>query len=170
MAHKLSTPLPIPLSRFTAVSAALLSTLLLMACSDGPQSTLPLAPSALPAFGLLLEADGEIDAWGTLGRGSEKAADDEDSDSEEDSDHDSEEGNPHHGAGPHRGAVSRFRGVCPAVTFNLKGLAIVADAATTYTGGTCATLRPNVQVLVTGGLLPQRRMFKAATIAITQTH
>lgn len=89
---------------------------------------------------------------------------------DDDTEDDDGEGNPHHGAGPHDGTVSSFRGVCPAVTFNLKGLTIVADGATTYVNGTCATLRPNVQVVVTGALAPERRTFKAATITITRTH
>lgn len=99
-------------------------------------------------------------------------ADDDTEDADDDeAEHEDGEGNPHHGEGPHDGTVSSFRGVCPAVTFNLRGLTIVADAATTYTGGTCATLRPNVQVLVTGALAPAvRRTFNAATITITRTH
>ncbi|MSO81758.1 MAG: hypothetical protein EXQ53_00465 [Acidobacteria bacterium] len=80
------------------------------------------------------------------------------------------QGNPHIGTGPHDGTVSSFRGVCPTVTFNLRGTTIVADAKTTYVGGTCATLRPNVQVIVTGAPAPGRRMFAAATITITRTH
>jgi uncharacterized protein DUF5666 len=95
---------------------------------------------------------------------------DEDED-EDDADDDDGDGNPHHGAGPHDGTVSSFRGACPTVTFNLKGLTIVTDAATTFVGGTCATLRPNVKVVVTGALAPAaRRTFKAATITITRTH
>jgi hypothetical protein len=66
--------------------------------------------------------------------------------------------------------VSSFRGVCPAVTFNLKGTTVITDAATTYEGGTCATLRPDVQVVVTGTAGVERRTFNAATITITQTH
>lgn len=276
MIHKLSTPSPTPLRTFAAISAALFSTLLLVACSGGPQAAAPFAPSVLPSSTLSLEADGGIDAWGTLGKGNDKGRDDrgrgnddendadddadddadsdgdapnalatvkiegvvstvtgtcpavtfvvgahsvvtdaattfdhglcaqlvpqaavevravrqtdgtllakkvefddpdvdddEDSDDGEDTDAENGEGNPHHGAGPHDGTVSRFRGVCPTVTFNLKGLTIVADATATYTGGTCATLRPNVQVVVTGALLPERRTFKAATITITRTH
>lgn len=92
--------------------------------------------------------------------------DDEDADAAADDTN----GNPHHGAGPHDGTVSSFRGVCPTVTFNLRGLTMVADAATIYVGGTCATLRPNVQVVVTGAPAPGRRMFTAATITITRTH
>lgn len=274
MIHKLSTLSATPLRTFAAISAALFSTLLLVACSGGPQAAAPFAPSALPSSMLSLEAAGGIDAWGTLGKGNDKGRndkgrgnededdadddsdddsdgeaptalatvkiegvvssvtgtcpavtfvvgthsvvtdaatafdhglcaqlvpqaavevravrqtdgtllakkvefddpdvdDDEDTDDEEDSDAENGEGNPHHGAGPHDGTVSRFRGVCPTVTFNLKGLTILADATTTYTGGTCAALRPNVQVVVTGALLPERRMFKAATITITRTH
>lgn len=90
----------------------------------------------------------------------------DDTDDDDDSD-----GNPHHGEGSHDGTVSSFRGACPTVTFNLKGLTIVADAATKYVGGTCATLRPSVKVVVTGALTPAaRRTFKAATITITRTH
>lgn len=93
-----------------------------------------------------------------------------DEDDTEDNDDDSD-GNPHHGEGSHDGTVSSFRGACPTVTFNLKGLTIVADGATTYFGGDCATLRPNVQVVVTGALAPAaRRTFNAATITITRTH
>jgi len=50
-------------------------------------------------------------------------------------------------------------------------LTIVADAATTYVGGTCATLRPSVKVVVTGDLAPEGgRRFNAATITITRAH
>lgn len=90
---------------------------------------------------------------------------------DDDDEDDDGEGNPHHGAGPHDGTVSSFRGACPTVTFNLRGLTIVADATTTYVGGTCDTLRPGVQVVVTGALAPAaRRTFNAATITITRTH
>lgn len=94
---------------------------------------------------------------------------DDTEDDTEDNDDDSD-GNPHHGEGSHDGTVSSFRGACPTVTFNLKGLTIVADGATTYFGGTCATLRPSVKVVVTGALSAARRTFKAATITITRAH
>jgi hypothetical protein len=94
---------------------------------------------------------------------------DDTEDDTEDNDDDSD-GNPHHGEGSHDGTVSSFRGACPTVTFNLKGLTIVADGATTYFGGTCATLRPSVKVVVTGALSAARHTFNAATITITRTH
>lgn len=264
MNHKFATPSITLLRTLIATSAALLSTLQLVACSGGAQAALPLAPSALPFSMPALEAaDGSADGsdtWDTLGnKGKDgqrdagkdkdkgKDADDDASvapttvkiegvvstvtgacptvtfvvgqhsmvtdaatkfddglcaqlvpqasvevravrradgtllakdvefedagvDDDEDTENEDGEGNPHHGAGPFDGTVSSFRGVCPAVTFNLRGLTIVADAATTYVGGTCATLRPNVQVVVTGAVAPGRRMFKAATITITRTH
>ena len=80
---------------------------------------------------------------------------------------------PNPSQGPERleGTVSSFRGVCPTVTFNLKGTTVVTDAtATKYDGGTCATLRPNVQVVVTGTPGTVRRTLRAATITITRTH
>lgn len=88
---------------------------------------------------------------------------------EDEEDEDSDR-NPHHGEGPLEGTVSSFRGVCPTVTFNLKGMTVVTDSTTAYTGGTCATLRPNVKVVVTGTPAAARRTFKAATITITRTH
>lgn len=100
-----------------------------------------------------------------LARRVELEDDDDDDEDEEDDD-----GNRHHGAGPHHGTVSSFRGTCPVVTFNLKGLRISTTSATTYVGGACETLRPNVQVLVTGTLGTEPRTFTATTIAITRTH
>ena len=200
MASKFTTTSITPLQTFFAILAALFSTMLLMACSDGPQAALPLAPSALsstPAPSVVpspmtpLEAAGGIETWGTLGKGKNndgqkdddkgKDKDDEDADDDTDDDVDDEatededeeehpRRGPHHGAGPLDGTVSRFRGVCPAVTFNLKGTTIVTDAATTYVNGTCATLRPNVKVVVTGTPQAERRRFTAATITITRRH
>jgi len=119
--------------------------------------------------GVNVRVRGTLQANGTvLASRVEIRTDDDDDDDEDDDDG---EGNPHHGAGPHDGTVSSFRGACPTVTFNLKGLTIVADAATTYVGGTCATLRPSVKVVVTGALAPlARRTFNAATITITRAH
>ena len=272
MTHKCSTTPTTPLRTFAALLAALFSTLLLAACSGGPQAALPLAPSASPFSMLPLEAADGSDAWDTLGKGKDKghhtdddedtgkgkddedAADDDapharttvkiegvvstvtgvcpavtfvvgqhsvvtdastkfdegvcaqlvtqaavevravrradgtllakavefedadvdDDDTDDVDDDDSDDAgsgrNPHHGAGPLDGTVSSFRGICPTVTFNLRGMRIVADAATTYVGGTCATLRPNVQVVVTGTPAPGRRMFTAEAITITRTH
>ena len=83
---------------------------------------------------------------------------------------DDEDRNPHDGPGPFDGTVSELRGICPTATFNLKGMEIVTGAATTYTGGTCETLRPNVQVLVTGTRVGETRTINAVTIEITRTH
>jgi hypothetical protein len=174
MTHKSSTTLTTPLRTFAAISAALLSTMLFVACSSGPQAALPFAPSALPSSMLPLEAADGIDAWGTLGKGNDKDRDKGDKGKGKDDDTENEDGerNPHDGTRPFHGTVSNFRGVCEAVTFNLKGLTIVADAATIYLGGggTCATLRPNVKVVVTGTPGAERRTFKAAAITITRTH
>jgi hypothetical protein len=103
------------------------------------------------------------------GEGEDDDADDDD-DGEDDDDRDGEDrrGNPHHGAGPHSGTVSSVRGACPAVTFNLKGLRISTTDATTYEGGTCETLRPNVRVTVTGAAGTGTRTFVAETITITR--
>lgn len=95
---------------------------------------------------------------------------DEDEDEEEEEEDDEDSGpNPHDGSGPFEGTVSSFRGTCPLVTFNLKGMTIVATSTTTYTGGTCEMLRPNVKVIVTRGPLSVGRVVMAATIAITRT-
>jgi hypothetical protein len=96
--------------------------------------------------------------------------DDEDSD-DEDSDDEDSDGNPHNGTGPFEGTVSSFRGVCPLVTFNLKGMTIVATAATTYEGvpeAACVMLRPSVKVVVTRGTGSVGRVVMAATITITR--
>jgi hypothetical protein len=66
------------------------------------------------------------------------------------------------------GTVSSLRGACPNLTFNLKGTTVVTNAATTYTGGSCATLRPSVKVAVTGTGV-ERRGLVALRIAITRT-
>lgn len=96
---------------------------------------------------------------------------DDDDDDEEEDDAEDGDGNPHHGVGPHHGTVSSFRGTCPVVTFNLKGLRISTTKDTTYVGtATCEMLRPNVQVVVTGTLGTEPRTFTATTIAITRTH
>lgn len=107
-----------------------------------------------------LQADGTVLAH-SVDVGIREKEDEEDEDSDR---------NPHHGEGPLEGTVSSFRGACPTVTFNLKGMTVVTDSTTTYTGGTCATLRPNVKVVVTGTPAATRRTFKAATITITRTH
>ncbi|MBM3817563.1 MAG: hypothetical protein FJW14_00905 [Acidimicrobiia bacterium] len=100
-----------------------------------------------------------------------KDTDDGEDDDMDDDDGDDEDrrGNPHHGAGPHSGTVSSFRGACPNVTFNLKGLRISTTADTTYEGGTCETLRPNVKVTVTGAAGTGARTFVAARITIDRT-
>lgn len=87
-----------------------------------------------------------------------------------DDDEDEESRNPHDGLGPFEGTVSEFRGVCPAVTLNLRGMDIVTSATTTYVGGTCATLRPNVHVAVTGTRVGETRTINATAIEITRTH
>ena len=104
--------------------------------------------------------DESVDADDAAGVGDDGEGDEVD-------DHDGS--NPHDGLGPFQGTVSRFRGLCPAVMFNLKGMRIVATTATTYTGGTCETLRPNVRVIVTGTHGTERRVFHATAIAITRT-
>jgi len=116
---------------------------------------------------------GTLQANGTVlaSRVEIRTEDEDDGDGDDAEDDDDGDGTPNDGAGPPDGTVSSFRGTCPTVSFNLKGLTIVADATTTYVGGTCATLRPNVQVVVTGALAPAaRRTFNAATITITRTH
>jgi len=97
-----------------------------------------------------------------------EGTDEDEEEGEEESD--DEGGNPHDGPGPFHGTVSAFRGVCPTVTFNLKGMKIVTSATTTYAGGTCETLRPNVQVLVTGTRVGETRTINATDIEITRTH
>jgi hypothetical protein len=57
-----------------------------------------------------------------------------------------------------RGIVASLRGACPTLTFNLKGTTVVTNTDTTYTGGSCATLRPNVMVAVTGTDAGHRRL------------
>ena len=106
------------------------------------------------------EADEDDDA-------EEDDTEDDDADSDDADDHSGR--NPHDGPGPFEGTVSSFRGPCPAVTFNLKGMRIVATSATTFTGGTCETLRPNVKVVVTGTHGTGRRVFNATAITITRT-
>ncbi len=108
---------------------------------------------------LALEAADESEAWGTLGNeawdtlgnkgkdGQRAGDDDEDSDSDND-DNGKDTGKGKDGTGPLDGTVSSFRGDCPAVTFSLRGTTIVTDSSTTYAGGGCATLRPNVKVIV----------------------
>lgn len=88
-----------------------------------------------------------------------------------DENEDEDGGNPHEGAGPFEGTVSSFGGVCPTVTFNLRGMAIVTSATTTYVAGTsCAMLRPNVRVVVTGTRVGETRTINATAIEITRTH
>jgi hypothetical protein len=97
----------------------------------------------------------------------------EDADAGEDDDGDEDDQdsrNPHDGPGPFEGTVSSFNGICPAVAFNLKGMEIVTTEATTYVGGTCATLQPNVHVVVTGTREGETRTITATEIEITLTH
>ena len=100
----------------------------------------------------------------------DEAEDGDEDDADEDGEAEDGSGNPHHGAGPHSGTVSSFRGACPAVTFNLKGLRVSTTEATTYEGGTCEMLRPNVQVTVTGTAGTTSRTFVAETVTILRTH
>lgn len=65
------------------------------------------------------------------------------------------------------GTVSRFRGRCPSVTFNLKGTTIVANTTTTYSGGACKDLRPSVKVVVTG-MGREHQNLVASKITITK--
>jgi hypothetical protein len=121
----------------------------------------------------LIEVRATTQATGTLVATSIKVkdADDEDADEGvEEEDDEASGGNPHDGLGPFEGTVSSFRGVCPTVTFNLRGMQIVTSATTTYAGGTCATLRPNVQVVVTGTRVGETRAIEATNIEITRTH
>lgn len=106
-----------------------------------------------------LQADGTVAAT----RVDIKNRDDDDED-------DDESRNPHDGPGPFAGTVSEFRGTCPTVTFNLRGLEIVTSATTAYIGGTCDTLRPNVRVVVTGTRVGDTRTINATAIEITATH
>jgi hypothetical protein len=107
-----------------------------------------------------------------------EAADaDDDAEGEEVDDDDAEEGhgNPHLGTGPFSGTVSMFRGTCPLVSFNLKGMRISTTETTTYEGAAegedaCSLLRPNVQVTVTGTAGETRNSFIAETITIDRTH
>jgi hypothetical protein len=108
---------------------------------------------------------GTLQANGTVAatRVDIKKGEDEDAD-------DDESRNPHDGPGPFDGTVSELTGVCPAVTFNLRGMEIVTSATTTFVGGTCATLQPNVQVVVTGTRVGETRTINATRIEITRTH
>ncbi len=122
------------------------------------------------ADGTLLATRVEFDATDADDDDDDDADEDGDEDDAEDDDAEDGRGNPHHGAGPHSGTVSSFRGACPAVNFNLKGLRVSTTAATTYAGGTCETLRPNVHVTVTGTAGTTSRTFVAATVTILRTH
>jgi hypothetical protein len=177
-------------NRILSIAVAALLATVTLACSGSPMATSPLAPSAVTATGFALETGDTADAmFGALGNDNDRGkgtdgttattptpptttveAEAEDDDGEdEDGDDEDRRGNPHHGAGPHSGTVSSFRGACPAVTFNLKGLRISTTEATTYAGGTCETLRPNVQVIVTGTAGTATRTSVAKTITITRT-
>jgi hypothetical protein len=84
-------------------------------------------------------------------------------------------GNPHDGPGPFDGTVSMFRGTCPVVSFNLKGMRVSTTKDTTYEGVAegvdgCSLLRPNVKVIVTGTPGEARRAIIATTITIVRTH
>lgn len=115
--------------------------------------------------------DADEDGKDKDGKGKDGGKDgDKDGDEAEDDDEAGDGRNPHRGAGPHSGIVSSFRGTCPAVTFNLKGTRISTTAATTYVGGTCEILRPNVHVVVTGAAGTESRTFVAATVTIVRTH
>ena len=55
------------------------------------------------------------------------------------------------------------------MTFVLKGLRVSTTDKTKYEGGTCATLRANVKVIVTGTAGTAARTFAADTITIVRT-
>ena len=99
-----------------------------------------------------------------------KGADDEDADEAEDDEDDKVHGDPAVHRSPLEGTVSSVQGTCPALTFNLKGISVTTAAATVYapTGSSCAMLRPNVKVVVTGTVV--ERSLSAATITITRLH
>lgn len=183
-----------PLRALRALAFLAVSTSLAAACGGGAEQAMPFSPSIVPSSALSLEADGTAaalsgDTFGLLGekgKGHGKGNQDDDGadegdeaddvddvddvdDTESDEADDHSGRNPHDGPGPFEGTVSSFRGLCPAVTFNLKGMRIVATSATTYIGGTCETLRPNVKVVVTGTHGTERRVFNATAITITRT-
>lgn len=94
--------------------------------------------------------------------------DEDDADDDEDEE-DSDKNHRHPHVGPFDGTVSRFTGVCPTVTFNLQGMTIQTTATTTFVGGTCAMLRPNVQVTVEGTVpATGGRTVTATSVTITR--
>ena len=65
------------------------------------------------------------------------------------------------------GTVSRLRGACPNVIFNLRGTTVVTNGSTVFVGGTCSTLRPSVKVVVTGDG-GRKEVLVASLITITR--
>ncbi len=64
------------------------------------------------------------------------------------------------------GHVSALKGACPLRTFNLKGFDVSTSAATTFTGGSCADLRPGVEVEIRGTRVGERAVL-ASEISIS---
>ena len=48
------------------------------------------------------------------------------------------------------GPVGSVSGTCPNLTMKIRGIAVVADGATTFSGGTCSSIGPGTHVDVTG--------------------
>jgi hypothetical protein len=48
------------------------------------------------------------------------------------------------------GLVDTVAGTCPGLTMMVRGIAVVIDEATTFSGGTCATIEPGSHINVTG--------------------
>ena len=66
-----------------------------------------------------------------------------------------------------RSVVTQVTGTCPALSFTVGGVVrVVTDAATTYVGGTCETIRTGVRVWVRGDMRTEDGAVIAERIAV----